>query len=183
MNNENNEKEKLTDLLSDGPGSPISLLKFNESQAEKDNPNKLKVLIDNSGNGIIFDDPSVLVMTSEDRIEQAYWTLKNHLPINNLPPYLLGYLALMFEEEVDALGSIEAKEHFLLNKIKYCASNKESAQIIGLIILFVETVKLAQMNNFNAPTLLIDKPETDLHPKREARIMTLINKMREDLNV
>ena len=72
----NNEKEKLTDLLSDGPGSPISLLKFNESQAERDNPNKLKVLIDNSGNGIIFDDPSVLVMTSEDRLEQAYWTLK-----------------------------------------------------------------------------------------------------------
>ena len=89
----------------------------------------------------------------------------------------------MFEEEVDALGSIEAKEHFLLNKVKYCASNKESAQIIGLIILFVETVKLTRMNNFNAPTLLIDKPETDLHPKREARIMTLINKMREDLNV
>jgi hypothetical protein len=208
------EKRPHRDLSIDGPGSPVSLKKFLENEEHYKNPYQdgdrnedvvnqsrrapdPKVLIAGV-EGIAFDDPSVLVMMSEDRIQQATW-FREEVFANkfynseNIPAYLFRYLGYMFDEidlkeypndqsvyEAYHKGNLKkdsAPYKNVVNLVKYCQHNREAAQLIGFITLFRSSLKGAKGSNLS---ILIDKPETDLHPQRIARFMSMFYKMRDE---
>lgn len=161
------------DFQVDGEYSPISLAKALDYISWKDDEN-FKVLVDSSTLGIELDDPSVLYITPEECYNQAQYIRENFFP-DKLPDYLIEYLHFLYygdelpvkDENLDAIFSL----------VKYCKTNKEAAQLIGLITLFHDTLLLAYHYK-TKPRLLIEQPETHLHPQRTARIMYLLNKIK-----
>ena len=70
----------------------------------------------------------------------------------------------------------------LLNYIKWSNSNPEVMHLIGLIQLLSGTLNIAKKQNQRI-SIFLDYPETNLHPKRERKLMTLIEKKDGSTNI
>jgi predicted ATP-dependent endonuclease of OLD family len=183
---------KKEDLSVDGPGSPISIKKFNDTRSKKDDKT-FTVLIENEGLGFSHDDPEFIYITPNDCSEQAIYFLKNGFDPEKLPAYLYRYLSLMYQLEKqfetnqeynDAIanGSFGKEDNDykeVMNKVKYCESNHEAKQIIGLCQLFGGTLNQAKKAKVNVK-IFIQEPETYLHPKRERMIMSLFQLIQKE---
>lgn len=179
------------DLSVNGPYSPISLKKFLHASAKKSNGNQLRVLIDNTGAGISKDDPLTLVMDAEDRIQQARFFRETVFDGKKLPGYLFRYLRFMFintdnqyPDDATVMKAFRSGElnfespdyQAVVNLVRHSGDNREAAQLIGFIQLFAGTVHQAAKES-KSIRLFIDHPETDLHPERAARFMSLYYKL------
>jgi len=186
------KKEKSSDLSINGPGSPVSIKKFNDSRPKEEDRSRMPVLIDD-GIGIAHDDPDYTYITPEECSAQAVYFLKNGFNPDGLPAYLYRYLAYVFQKDkqfdtnqeyADAMNngtldknSDEYKE--IINKVKYLESNQEAKHIIGFIQLFAGCLNQAKKMNKPAK-LFIQEPETNLHPKRAAMLMSLIEMIKKE---
>ena len=191
------EKENQIDLNIDGPDSPISFKKFNGTLS-KSEKKEFMVLVDGTGLGIADDDPSFMYLTPERAREQAIY-FKDVLFESmegrqvRMPEYLFRYMSMAYQESLlfsskrtYAEYLAENPNHYeseqykrMLNLIKYCDSNKEAAQIIGLIILFAGTLHSCFKEKI-CVKILIEEPETHLHPKRERMIMHMLHKIKNE---
>lgn len=190
--------KKEIDLNIDGPDSPISFKKFIESEMDPKEPSGFKVLIDNSGNGIASDHEGFLYLTPEAAKEQAIY-FKNILFATpdikgkKIPESLFRYMSQMYEMEKQFKSKQELANYLYenpdfyeseqyvraLNLIKNCEHNKESAQVIGLIMLFAGTI-VACSKEKKSMRMLIEEPETHLHPKRERIIISVLTAIKNE---
>ena len=143
-------------------GAPISLKKVSNITRGKD----LSVLVDSTCSGFVNDDPSLLSITIADREAQGDYFLGLDTA---LPPYLKKYLEFMYEGESVNIESM----------CKYGKTNAELKQIIGMIQLFGGSLNSAKKRNVHI-RIWLEEPEARLHPKREARMMSLIYKLRDE---
>jgi len=67
----------------------------------------------------------------------------------------------------------------VLSLIKWCEQNKESAQVIGLIQLIGGSLNIARKEGCGIK-LYIEHPETSLHPKRQAKFVSMLTKIQEE---
>lgn len=148
-------------------GAPISLKKVSEhlSKTGKSKTNTY-VLIDGSSSGFVNDDPFMANITIEERDKQAEYFLDLNLP---LPPYLKKYLEYMYEDDKPNIESM----------YKYAKTNAELKQLIGLIQLFGGSLNMAKKAK-KSVKLYVEEPETRMHPKRERRIMMLLEMLKTD---
>lgn len=179
----------MEDLSIDGPGSPISLKKVLKEVELK----PFTFFVDGSGQGIAPDDESCIYITPAECTIQALHYSKNVFDGRRVPEYLYRYLSYMFDVEPIMNSKAETIIAFntgvineetpgykhIVNLIKYCDSNDEARQIIGLIQLIAGTLNMARKNK-SGVRLYIDKPETSLHPKRQSRCVNLLMKLREE---
>lgn len=159
------KKSKDSDDLRVEPvdGAPISLKKVSDYVG----PNKeLTVLVDNSSSGFVNDDPTLANVGIQDREDQAMYFLGLNLP---MPPYLRKYLEYMYEDDKPDLDAM----------YKYAKTNKELKQIIGFIQLVGGSLNMARKQSKNV-RIYIEEPETRLHPKRERRVMMLLDMLKKD---
>lgn len=172
------------DLQVDGPYSPLSLAKLSTKLHDG---TEFKVLLDQSGLGFAHDDPSMLYMTIQARLEQAYWWVDNKFDGRRVFPWMYRYLHYMFidgsfkyKDDVDVIACMQEGKitedmdeyKHIISLVKYCKTNVEAAQIIGCIQLLVMTFK--QCTKDGVPvSIFIEQPETSLHPKREAKWMSM----------
>ena len=148
-------------------GAPISLDKVSKL-IEKTGKAKsnLYVLLDNGGSGFVNDSPDLLNVTIEERENQAMYFLSLNLP---LPPYLKKYLEYMYEDDKQDIDAM----------YKYAKTNAELKQIIGIIQLVGGSLNAAKKQN-KSVRLYIEEPETRMHPKRERRVISLLEKLKKD---
>ena len=148
-------------------GAPISLLKVSDLLAkDKKAKSNMYLLIDGSSSGFVNDDPNLANITIAERDIQADYFLSLNLP---LPPYLKKYLELMYEDDKPDIESM----------YKYAKTNAEMKQLIGLIQLVGGSLNIAKKQKCGV-RLFIEEPETRMHPKRERRIMSLIEQLKKD---
>jgi hypothetical protein len=109
-------------------------------------------------------------ITAQDCSEQAAYFRDTFFP-DRIPEYVLEYMNGLFyyDKKIPTEEPLEA----IMGMIEYCKTNKEASQCIGLIILLHDSLVLAKHYN-KWPTLYIEYPETNLHPKREAAVMSMI---------
>lgn len=177
------------DILTDGPGSPVSIKKVMEQVELRD----FNLFVDGSGSGIAKDDDTLIYITPEECSHQALYYSKTLFDGKRIPAYLYRYLGFMFEigkdyqtdqelvrdfqEGVITEESIEYKQ--ILNLIKYCEHNDEAKQIIGLIQLVGGALNIARKQQMGV-RLYIDKPETSLHPNKQSKIPTLLIRLKDN---
>lgn len=179
------------DLSVNGPGSPVSLKKFLLSHETN---KELTVLIDGTGSGIAHDDEGCLYITPEECKTQALHYSKNVFNGRQIPAYLYRYLGYMMidgmkeynsdQELAEAFQNGDITEEsddykYLLNLITYCEHNSEAQQVIGLIQLIAGSLNIARKAD-SGLRLYIDRPETALHPKRQAKAMSLFMKLKSE---
>lgn len=141
-------------------GAPISLQKVIRQVGGQ----RLVVLTNPTGIGIVNDSDAVDI-SIEARIEQANHFFGLNAPF---PEYLRPYLDYMYkDDDVD----VEAL-------YKYGSTNGELKHIIAMIQLVSYSLREAKKANAGV-RLFIEEPETQLHPKRERRIMGML-KMIQD---
>lgn len=144
-------------------GAPISMLKVSKMIDDQPAPKPdLHVLIENEGFGFVNDCPGMIEMNANDREMQAMYYLGLGLPY---PPYLKEHLDYMFDCDTEAM-------------YKYAATNVEMKQLIGFIQLFGGSLKQATKAGANLRMWIVE-PETHLHPKRQAKFMTLFNRLKD----
>lgn len=189
-------KSEKQDLSIDGPGSPISIKKFNNSKEIKYRDDKDLLILIDDGNGIAHDDPEFNYITPEECSKQAIFFLKNSFNPDGLPAYLYRYLSYMYQKDkqfatnqeyADTMinGSLDKESNDykeIINKVKYLENNRESQQIIGFIQLFAGCLNQAKKSDKQIK-LFIQEPETNLHPKRCAMLMSLIKMIQEEYKV
>ena len=185
---------KHDDLSVEGPGSPISLRKWYENE-NKDVLKDTMVLIDHDGLGFEPDGLPCMEVTPQGCKECTEYYVDNHFNGKQLPLYILKHFYYMtiggsdIYEKAKDLPALEkyfaedekGKQEYqeLLNKIKYAKRSAEASQVLGLIIMLCSGFQMA--NRIGAPArFYIEHPESHLHPKREQRLMYMINKIRED---
>lgn len=186
-----NKPDPGDDLQVDGPYSPVSIEKLRKHIIRD---KEFSVLIDGAGTGFAHDDPSILYMTCEARLEQAHWWVDNKFDGKTIPAFLYRYMHYMFND-----GDFKYKDHLdvaacfnegkitvdsdeykqIIGMIKYCKSNPEAAQVIGFIMLFVGTLRQAVQNGIQI-SIFIETPENSLHPKRQAKFMSLFYKIKKE---
>jgi len=160
------EKEDKEDFrIEPIDGAPISLKKVSDHLSkEKKSLINTYVLIDGTGSGFVNDHPMMANITIEERERQADYFLGLNLP---MPAYLRPYLELMFpDENIDGL-------------YKYAKTNGEMRHIIALVQLFGGSLNVAKKEKVGVK-IYIEEPETRMHPKREAKMMMLIEKIKKD---
>jgi hypothetical protein len=153
-------------------GAPISLKKVVEhinKTKPADKPDGIYVLVNNLSNGFVNDDANMANITIEEREIQANYFLSLNLP---LPPYLEKYLIYMYEDDKPDIKAM----------YKYASTNPELKQLIGLIQLFGGSLKMAK-DMKKSVRLFVEEPESRMHPKRERRIMSLLEKLKTDYGV
>lgn len=189
------KKKQEDDFLVDGPGSPISIKKASKLIPPS---NEFTVFVDNSQSGFALDDETLVTITVEERKAQAEWWVKyvfNQLPNKDIPGFLFRYLDYLFVSEelkykndkeyreaiAEGKFNIETDESFakVHNLIKYSASNKGVQQAMGLIQLFAGALAGAKKAN-KSIRIYIEEPETHFHPKQEARIMSVMYKLKDE---
>lgn len=144
-------------------GAPISLKKVSKILK----PSKeIYVLIDSSSSGFVNDDPSLVEVSIQDREEQAMYFLNLDIAT---PPYLKKYLEFMYAGEKVDIDSM----------MKHGKTNPELKQIIGLVQLVGGSLNHARKNKVHF-RMHIQEPETRMHPKREAKIVSLIEMLKKD---
>ena len=150
-------------------GAPISLLKFSDSIQGQQAPGDILALIDQTMSGFVNDDPERLDITIEAREQQAQWYLEEGLPLTE---DLKRHLTYMYE---DTKPDIEALW-------KFGKTNAELKQLVGLIQLFGWSMRDAAKHGVRLK-FRIEEPETRLDPKRTARVMSLIYKLRDEYGI
>lgn len=145
-------------------GAPLSLKKISAHlDKHGKSKNNLYVLIDGTASGFM-PDPMMANITIADREAQADYFLGLNLP---MPAYLRPYFELMFpDENVDSL-------------YKYAKTNGEMRHIIAIVQLFGGSLNIARKEKKHVK-IYIEEPETRMHPKREARMMMLLEKIKKD---
>jgi len=159
-------KEKNEDMrVEPVDGAPISLKKVSDHLSkERKAKSNTYVLIDSTASGFMPDDPMMANITIAERETQADYFLGLNLP---MPTYLRPYLELMFpDENVD-------------NLYKYAKTNGEMRHIIAIVQLFGGSLNIAKKQKKHVK-IYLEEPETRMHPKREARMMMLIEKLKKD---
>ena len=158
--------EKENDLrIEPVDGAPISLQKVLDANVIT--PSKdLTVLLDQTGCGIVNDTVEYANVTIDAREEQAKYFLSLDIP---LPEYLKKYLAYMYEDD----------EVNLEGMYKYASTNPELKQLIGFIQLVGGSLNIARKMN-KSVKMFIEEPEARLHPKRERRIVSLLEMLKRD---
>jgi len=179
------------DLSIDGPGSPISLKKFLENNGSA---KPFTLLVDGTGFGIAKDDEECIYITPEGCSQQAFYYKEKKFDNRTIPAYLYRYLSYMFIDDAKWYESDqELVEDFnkglitensdnyktVLSLIKWCEQNKESAQVIGLIQLIGGSLNIARKEGCGIK-LYIEHPETSLHPKRQAKFVSMLTKIQEE---
>ena len=183
----------MEDLSIDGPGSPVSLVKFFRN-AQIDKP--LTLIVDGTGCGIAHDAEDVVYVTPAECSTQAKYYCSTLFNGKNIPAYLYRHLGqLMFDwgyeykyETDQALAaafesgelSAESDDYKqICNWFKYIDSNDEVRQIVGLIQLIAGSLNAARKQE-SGLRLYIDKPETSLHPKRQAGVISTILRLKDE---
>jgi hypothetical protein len=158
-------KKKIDDDMRVEPveGAPISLKKV----MEKHPPNQLMVMVNGTGVGIVNDDPHTVNVTIADREMQADYFFG--LKIEKMPEYLRKYLEYMFEGEDVNLDAM----------YKYASTSGELRHIIAIVQLVGGGIKTATREK-KGVRFFLEEPETRLHPKRERRIIGLLEMLRKD---
>lgn len=178
----------MSDLSVAGPGSPVSLQKFLDTH-EVAKP--FSVLIDGTGGGIAKDAAEVIYITPKDCSEQAIYFSKNVFD-GRIPDYLYRYLAFMmldreYQTQYELVADMNAGKvttesedyKHIQNLIKYCDSNPEAQQVIGLIQLIAGIFNMAKKAKAGIRVYL-EHPETALHPKRQARFVSMFMHLKEE---
>lgn len=194
------ETPKKEDLSVAGPGSPISLKKV----LKKIKPVEFTLLLDQTGTGFAYDEPSLVYITVEERRKQAVWFVneifKKHIAAEmDIPAYLYRYLRYLFivdqntsykktmpyETDADFRKAmrdktVDKKDYDMLyNMILYAEENPEMAQAIGLIQLVAGTLKRV-VHSRSGIRIFIENPETHMHPKRERLIMSMLQMLKKE---
>lgn len=150
-------------------GAPLSLKKISDKlsaeQPTSKNKSNLYVLVDNTTSGFAHDDPHMANITISEREYQADYFLDLKVP---LPAYLRPYLEYMYEDDKPDIDAM----------YKYAKTNAELKQIIGLVQLLGGSLNMAKKARKNIK-IFIEEPEARLHPKRERKMMALIEKIRK----
>jgi hypothetical protein len=180
------------DLSVAGPGSPVSLKKFIALYPEVTKQSEKSPVLLVSDIPIAKDDPNTLYVTVEECKNQALWFLENVFDGIRIPYYTIHHLLYMYEEGNEGYKTYADNESikciiitkelnadhphykFVLNKFKYGKDDPEFLQILGLLQLVGGVLKQGGVRIF------VEHPETHLHPKRECRIMVMLNKLREE---
>jgi hypothetical protein len=189
------------DLRIGGDGSPISLKKVLDTPEMA--TRELTVLIDGTGCGIAKDAEDVLYVTPEACKMQAMYYCKEMFDGKQIPAYIFRHIMflwydrmfsddkIMIEElekeaalktdEIEAGDGISGLPEYksILGMLQFIDYNEELQQCLGLIQLLCGSLSVARKEN-KGIRIYLDKPETNLHPKRQAAIMTVINKIREE---
>lgn len=167
----------------DGPGSPISIKKFLESDPDFANKEGFKVLLDQTGDGFDKEDLPLMEINDEECFRNAEWYSEHAFDGRSVPPYILKWISYFYElkmydhcaddKTLAAYIATEegAEEHkYICNLIKYCKKNMESKKLIGLITLWVGL--LIESKYHRVPVkVLIEHPETHLHPNKTSKLM------------
>lgn len=180
------------DINVDGPNSPISLKKVLADPEINNTIKTLTVFVDGTGMGIAKDDPNILNITAEECAYQAtYFANKFFTPTQQILTYLYKYLTYIFIDgskeyssdfdlETDMKNGTITKDSedykTVVGLIKYCGTNKEAGQVIGLIQLIAGSLKAAKKAGVGV-RLYLEHPETHLHPKRQSRFMSMLYKL------
>ncbi len=198
------EKENI--LTVDGSEfAPISLKKFIDNQGnsytatnEKDeDKGKIMVLINNSGNGFVADDPNTINVMITDRVTQAHYFIDEVYPqLPRLPAYLYRYIKWIMFDDGDKMkyptdnDFIQAFNCGIVTKedeeykridsfVKWGKTNTEATHLIGLLQLVGGTLRAAAKQD-RYIRFFIELPETGFHPKRERLLMSLLYKLQEE---
>lgn len=180
------------DLSVAGPGSPVSLKKFIASSPGLP---ELTVLIDGTGMGIAKDEEGMVYITPDECKTQTLHYVKNIFNGRNVPGYLFRYINYMMKDDRDMryptddkvmegfLSGSLTEQHedyvFVKNFITYAEHNTEALQLIGFVQLVGGTLNMARKMQ-SGVRMYLEQPETGLHPKREARLMSLFHKLTEE---
>jgi len=149
-------------------GAPISIKKVvNSKMFTERKDTTLTVLVNNTGIGIVNDDEHTANVTIKDREMQAEYFFG--LKIEKMPEYLRKYLEYMYEDDKPDLDSM----------YKYGSSNGELGHIIAIIQMVGGGLKIAVREN-KSVRFFLEEPETRLHPKRERRVIGLLEMLRKD---
>lgn len=202
------ESQKTNNFTVDGtPYSPISLSKLIENDVFKDSEDdkkkgSLKVLIPGTHEQLGFsaDDPNTVNIMIKDRVEQAEFFIETVYPtLSRVPAYLYRYIHyMMFSEDSEfkyprdndyimalsggVLNQTDEEYVQIHNFIKWGKTNSECVHILGLVQLVGGTLKQAAKKGHGV-RLFIEFPETGFHPKRERKVMSLLNKLKEDYGI
>lgn len=145
-------------------GAPISLAKALDKMKPQ---NHITVMVNQSGAGIVNDAPGVMNVTIADREMQADYFFG--LNVQPMPEYLRKYLEYMYEDDKQDVEAL----------YKYGSSNGELKHIIAIIQLVGGGIKQATREN-KGVRFFVEEPETRMHPKRERRVMGLLEMLRKD---
>jgi len=104
-------------------------------------------------------------MAVKDRTAQTRYFVKNFPKV--YPDYLMKYMKMMYK------GHSEEDIKKIIDNSK---QNKEATQVIGLIMLFYLSLRLAKKMNTGCRLYIIE-PETHLHPKRQQAVMYVLDKI------
>lgn len=190
----------MEDLSVGGPNTPISLDKFIKSTEHK--LRAFTVLVDGTGMGIHKDSNECVYVTPETCYAQANYYREEKFDGKRIPAYLYRYLNYMFNDDAPFYESdqflldlynggeiTEESEDYqrILGLVKWCESNKEAAQVIGMIQIISGSLRIATQEKCGI-RLYLEHPEHALHPKRQSRCMSMIVKLNKeygmtDLNV
>jgi hypothetical protein len=169
---------------------------LDKEKPNSDPKNFLTVLIDQTGTGFIQDEPTLVQVMIQDRIEQAHY-YRDHIFNGKQPSaYLYRYIHwVMLDDcakppkystdqsilDANMRGELTAEsEEFklILNYINYCKHNPEIAHLIGLVQLVGGSLKAAAKQK-NKLRIFIEHPETGMHPKRERLLVSLLHRLRD----
>jgi hypothetical protein len=103
-----------------------------------------------------------------ERKRQALYFVKTFPKM--YPPYLVKYLKIDYSNQEDEFI------HGIIDNVK---SNREAQQVIGLIQLLCGGLRMAKKWNKGIRFYIVE-PETHLHPKRQAAIMSVIHSIYEE---
>ena len=188
--------EKM-DLQVDGPYSPISIKKVSDSGILQLEGFNVLIPGTNEQLGVVADDPERVNVMITDRIMQAEYFIDEIFPnLPRIPAYLYRYIHyMMFSEESnfkyptdadyiyaiesDTLKMHEEEYQKVHNFIKWGKTNTEAVHLIGLLQLVGGSLKAAAKNN-SGLKMFIELPETGFHPKREGKIMSMLNKLKDE---
>lgn len=184
--------------------APISLKKTVDKLEKEghfdDEAKHLTVFINNSGNGFEADDPTIVNVMIEDRLEQAKWFVTEIYPtLPRIPAYLYRYIHWAMGEDYSKMkyptdnDYIMALSSGILKKedaeyqeihsfIKYANSNSEAKYLIGMLQLVGGTLNAYAKKNAGC-RMFIELPETGFHPKRERLLVSLLTKLKEEYGI
>lgn len=190
-------------LTVDGtPYSPISLAKLIQDKSFGGASSGIRVIIPGTYEqiGVSADDPNTVNVMIKDRIKQAEYFIDEVYPkLPRVPAYLYRYIHYMMLSEdsnfkyprdndyIMALsGGVlkDTDEEYVRihNFIKWGKTNTECLHLLGLVQLVGGTLKQATKSGHGL-RFFIELPETGFHPKRERKVMSLLNKLKEDYGI
>lgn len=186
--------------VDDNPNAPISVRRALEQMDKEGTVKDWNVWVDGTGQGFDLDKANVVSIMIKDRIMQTDYWVDEVLPqLERLPAFLFRYMHwFMLEEGSDmkyptdmsyyhglhtgTLKKTEGEYMKVYDLCKYAKSNLEAAHAMALIIMIAGFLGKAKRLNTGI-RLFIELPETGFHPKRQARLVTLLNKLKDEYGV